>query len=163
GRNFSTESDDLVGLFINTLPLRVAVNDDDNVVEWLQSLRRQQAAVRPHEHVALAAVQSLSEMPRGLPLFETVVVYDHRTLDAQLQARGVKLCARRFEYTGQTNFPLSVIAYGDDEMLLRLEYSRERLADSTVERLLGHLFTLLTHLASGTARRVRDLQMLTAS
>ena len=124
----------MVGLFINTLPMRVRVDADTAVVPWLKALRAQQIALRPYDQVPLATVQGWSAVTRGKPLFESVVVYDHRSLDGRLSEEGWK--ARRFEYTGQTNFPLALIAYGDDEMLLRLEYSRRRFSDDAASRML---------------------------
>ncbi len=152
------ESAGMVGLFINTLPMRVNVDGDAAIGPWLRSLRAQQRAVRPFEHTPLAAVQAWSEVPRGLPLFESVIVYDHHTLDAQLRGEGWP--GRHFEYVGRTNFPLTLVAYGDDEMLLRLEYSRSRFDDAAVARMLDHLAVLLEGLASGRAEHVRDLELL---
>ena len=119
------EADGIVGLFINTLPMRVGVDDNAQIVPWLRSLRSQQIALRPYEHTPLAAVQAWSGVARGTPLFESLVVYDHQTIDARMQMPG-----RHFGYIGQTNFPLALVAYGGDEMLLRLEYSTERFSDA---------------------------------
>ncbi|HET6546397.1 MAG TPA: amino acid adenylation domain-containing protein [Rhodanobacteraceae bacterium] len=160
GRNTGfQDADNMVGLFINTLPLRASVDEDAAIVPWLQSLRAQQVALRPYEHTPLANVQAWSAVARGAPLFESVIVYDHLGLDAQLQ--GESWSGRQFEYVGQTNFPLTVIGYGDDEMLLRLEYSRRRFSDAAAGRMLNHLIVLLTGLADGRAERIRDLDLLT--
>ncbi len=142
----------IVGLFINTLPMRVEVDDDAEIVAWLRALRAQQIALRPYEHTPLAAVQAWSGVAPGTPLFESVVVYDHQSLDTRLQMPG-----RHFDYTGQTNFPLALMAYGDDEMLLRLEYSTQRFTDPVITRMLDHLTNLLTRLADPDATHVRDL------
>jgi hypothetical protein len=153
----SVDADVRIGLFINTLPMRVDVDDNAEIVPWLRSLRSQQIALRPYEHTPLAAVQACSAVARGTPLFESMVVYDHKTLDALLQMPG-----RHFEYIGQTNFPLALLAYGDDEMLLRLEYSTERFSDAAIARMLAHLVNLLARLASGDATYVRDLDPVSA-
>ncbi|MDN5863891.1 MAG: amino acid adenylation domain-containing protein [Gammaproteobacteria bacterium] len=153
------DAENMVGLFINTLPVRVTVTSDALVTQWLQSLRAQQIALRPYEHAPLTAVQAWSDVARGMPLFESVVVYDHCSLDVQMESEHAS--GRHFEYLGQTNFPLALIAYGDDEMLLRLEYARRRFSDTAVERMLEHLVMLLAGLAGGRAERIRDLDLLT--
>ena len=152
----------LVGLFINTLPIRVNVDGDLDVVAWLRALREQQLRMRPFEHAPLVKVQSWSSVARGKPLFESLVVYDHDSLDSRLRALGGAWETRHFEYIGQTNYPLAVIAYGDDEMLVRLEYSRQRFSNDAVERMLGHLMALLEGLARGEAKQLKELTMLTA-
>ncbi len=151
------DADDMVGLFINTLPVRVDVDDDAETLPWLRSLRTQQVAVRGHEHTPLASVQAWSGVARGTPLFESAIVYDHQTLDGRMQ-----MPERHFEYMGQTNFPLVLIAYGDDEMLLRLEYSTDRFSAAAIERMLAHLVNLLRLLACGDTPFVRDLDPTSA-
>ena len=141
-----------VGLFINTLPVRIAVDDDAQIDEWLRTQRTQQTARRPFEHTPLAAVQAWSGVARGTPLFESMVVFDYLTLDSCLQLPG-----RHFEYIGQTNYPLALLVYGDEEMLLRLEYSAERFTEAAIERMFTHLVTVLTRLSGGDATYVREL------
>ncbi|MFO1217388.1 MAG: amino acid adenylation domain-containing protein [Burkholderiaceae bacterium] len=153
-------ADSQVGLFINTVPVRVKVDERLGVSEWLRSLRDQQLQMRPFEHAPLVKIQSWSSVERGKPLFESIVVYDHESLDARLRVGGGSWQRRKFEYIGQTNYPLALIAYGDDEMLVRLEYSRERFTDTTVERMLGHLTTALEGLASGQAEQLRQVTLL---
>ncbi|HEY6985620.1 MAG TPA: condensation domain-containing protein, partial [Rhodanobacteraceae bacterium] len=151
------DADDMVGLFINTLPMRIRVDGNTAIAPWLRSLRAQQIALRAYEHTPLSAVQGWSSVARGTPLFESALVYDHETLDARMRGRE---SGRRFEYVGQTNFPLTLIAYGDDEVLLRIEYSRRRFGDAGIEHMLEHLTTLLAGLAEGGAERIGDLALV---
>jgi amino acid adenylation domain-containing protein len=146
-----------VGLFINTLPMRVEVDDDAETARWLAALRAQQTALRPYQHTSLAAVHGWSGVARPAPLFESIVIYDHHSIDALLRMPG-----RHFDYIGQTAFPLALRAYGDDEMLVRLEYSTARFSDAAIARMLGHLVNLLERLAGGAATHVRDLDPVTA-
>lgn len=151
------EADVMIGLFINTLPVRVNVDDDAEIVAWLHSLRSEQIARRPYEHTPLAAVQTWSGVGRGTPVFESMVVFDYLSLDACLQLPG-----RHFEYIGQTNFPLALLVYGDDEMLMRLEYSAERFSEDATARMFAHLVTVLERLSDGDATHVRDLDPVSA-
>ena len=66
-------------------------------------------------------------MSRGArPLFETILVYDDRTLDTTLRTLDPDGSRLSFAYQGQTNYPVTLLAYGDDEILLRLEHDRRR-------------------------------------
>ncbi|WP_023986327.1 non-ribosomal peptide synthetase [Mycolicibacterium neoaurum] len=152
------DADRITGLFINTLPMRVGVDGDAEIGPWLRALRAQQSALRPYEQTPLGTVQACSGVARGAPLFESVIVYDHHTLDMQLQMPG-----RHFEYRGQTNFPLALMAYGDDgsgAMLLRLDYSTKRFAAPAVTRMLGHLVHLLAQFADGEPKFLGQLDPL---
>src|SRR6267143_3266902 len=161
----STVSDahGMVGLFINTLPMRVRIDPETEVVPWLQQLRARQVELRDYEHSPLVKVQGWSDVPRGTPLFESVLVFDDNTLDARLRSLGGAWSERRFQQRGQTNFPLSLAAYGDPELLLQLEYSRRRFDDDVVARMLDHLRTLLEGMAVHPQARLKDLRLLTES
>src|SRR5262249_54081658 len=104
-RSAFPDADGMVGLFINTLPMRVEVTPEKTLGDLLAEVRARQSEVRPHEHTPLVKVQGWSEVPRGRPLFETIVVYENRTLDATLRGSLDAGPARvGFTYRGQTNF-----------------------------------------------------------
>jgi natural product biosynthesis luciferase-like monooxygenase protein len=154
-------AEDMVGLLINTLPLRVRIDPEAELVPWLQQLRAQQVALREYEHTPLVNVQSWSEVPRGMPLFESILVFDNQTLAEQLRALGGAWSGRRFQYLYQTNYPLTVFAYADRELLLQIEYSRRRFDDDVVARMLRHLQMLLEGMAAQPRARLKDLPLLT--
>src|SRR5262249_13528512 len=62
--------EDMVGLFINTVPVRVQVKDEAEVESWLMQLQEQQLEQYPYDYSSLVQVQGWSEVPRDHPLFE---------------------------------------------------------------------------------------------
>jgi amino acid adenylation domain-containing protein len=154
---------DIWGLIINTLPVRVHVDPGAELVPWLQRLRAQQTEQRDHEHAPLVSVQGWSEVPRGSPLFESLLVFDSQTLDAQLRAAGGTWSQRSFSVLGQTNYPLTVAAYAGEQLLLQIEYSRRLFADDAVARMSAHLQALLEGMAADAGGRLGDLPLLPAA
>ena len=67
--------EEMVGLFINTLPVRVQVEDEARADAWLRGLQEQQAQMRQYEYTPLVEVQRWSEVEHGTPLFENYVVF----------------------------------------------------------------------------------------
>ncbi len=67
----------MVGLFINTLPVRVRLSADSGVVSWLQALQLRQARARDYGYSSLAQIRRWSEVKGGRPLFETIVVFEN--------------------------------------------------------------------------------------
>ncbi|MBZ5536432.1 MAG: amino acid adenylation domain-containing protein [Acidobacteriia bacterium] len=154
-------AESMVGIFINTLPVRVQVTSDLMLIPFLKGLRTQQVGLREYEHTPLHLVQGWSGVPRGKPLFESIVVFENYLLNTALRAGGGQWLHREFRYIGHTNFPVTVIGYSDAELLLRIEYDRRRFDDSTVERMLGHLKTLLVHMAASPNQKLAEVKMLT--
>ena len=155
-------ADDMIGLFINTLPFRTNVAPDAIVFDWLLGLRNEQIALREHEHTPLVRVQTWSDVPPGTPLFESLVVFENYLLDSALRRQGGAWENRRFAYHGQTNYPVTLVCYADTEMLLHLAYDRALLDDAIARQMLTHLTRLLQALADDGRQRLGDVQMLSA-
>ena len=80
------DADAIVGLFINTVPVRVRTVAGTPVGDWLRVLRQQHLEVRPFEHTALTDIQRWTGFGAGNPLFESIVVFDRTTLDGWMHA-----------------------------------------------------------------------------
>jgi hypothetical protein len=98
-----------VGLFINTLPVLVRLSPEEPLIPWLQKLRAQWRAARQYEHTPLVDIQAWSEVPSRTPLFESVVVFEHQSLqDALREEGGERWAEREFGLIQTTNYPLTV-------------------------------------------------------
>ncbi|MBC5800007.1 MAG: amino acid adenylation domain-containing protein [Candidatus Eremiobacteraeota bacterium] len=156
-------ADDIVGLFINTLPLRTSVHEDEPLSMWLRRLRAGWTAMRRWEQTPLSRVQGWSDVVGEHALFESIVVFENRSLQTTLRAQGGAWERRGFRLYEQTNYPLTLAVYGDDELQLKVQYDGTRFDDASMERVLGHFATVLHAIASGgVEQRVGDLAWLTA-
>jgi len=158
-----SESASMVGLFINTLPLRVEVDPRQPLLEWLKQLRQQQIIFRDYEHTPLARIQEWSEAPRGKSLFETVLVFENYELNDQASRLDDHWQGRHFELLEQTHYPLTLAAYSGSRLLLKLGYDERRFDSTSIQAMLGHLATLLEGMATDPQGRVGQLSMLSAA
>jgi amino acid adenylation domain-containing protein len=151
----------MVGLLINTLPMRVRVNPKAALIPWLKELRSQSIAMRERVHTPLSKVQSWSNVPPGRPLFESILVFDNVELDSLLRAQAGSWSTRHFRLFQQTNYPLTLAVYGGVQLVLKIGFDRGRFDEPTVFRMLGHLRTLLEAMAGGPMSILEDLPILT--
>jgi amino acid adenylation domain-containing protein len=156
-------ADSMIGLLINTLPLRVRVPGEMPLLQWLKELRTQWIALREYEHTPLVKIQGWSDIPAGQPLFESLLVFENYQLNSKLQEQGGKWENREFRLLERTNFPLTVAGYLESELLLEIEYDRHRFDDATIARMLGHIHTLLEGMIANPESRLKDLPLLTAA
>jgi natural product biosynthesis luciferase-like monooxygenase protein len=154
------DADRMVGTFINTVPFRVAVDEDAALLPWLCGLREVQRGIAPHEHAALADIQRWCQLPVGTDLFATLLVFDHASLQTQLRSCGVAGPARSFELHERTPYPLALYAYGDRELALEIVWERSRFDATASDRMLGHLSCLLTEFAHDPHRPLHAIPML---
>ena len=156
-------ADEMLGLFIDTLPMRVDVRGEKPVGEWLRDVRAAFSALREHEHTPLARVHACSAVPAGQPLFDSLVMFESYELDASLRAQGGAWTRRGFRLHEQNGFGLTLAAYAGDELLLRLEFDRTRFEDDVVARMLAHVATALEGIAADPSVMVNDLSILPAA
>ncbi|HZF08986.1 MAG TPA: amino acid adenylation domain-containing protein, partial [Thermoanaerobaculia bacterium] len=160
----------MVGLFINTLPVRLRLGEvapGPRLSAWLRDLQSEQLELRQHEHSPLVKVQSWSEIPRGRPLFETILAFENYPVDESIRRAGggeggleiVEVVA-----TEQPHYPLSLSVMPGEVLRLTLDYARGRFDASSASRMLGHLETVLggmaRSLAEGGGTVLRELPLL---
>jgi amino acid adenylation domain-containing protein len=153
-------SDQMVGLLINTLPVRVTVDPDQPLAAWLRALREAQHPLRQHEHTPLVRILGWSDVRAGTPLFDTIVVFDRARLDNTMRRRKGNWKTRRFEWAGQTNFAVTLLGWEESELLLRLEHYRQVLDEAAARRMMGHLCRLLEAMPESADRPVGTLSLL---
>lgn len=155
-------ADSIVGIFINTVPLRVSVPPDQPLAAWLKELRDQEFAVRQHEHTPLINIQKWSDIQGRKTLFDSLVMFDHALLGTMMRQPAGAGLFRDFEVKENVSYPLLLQAYGEDRLSLKIQYADAIYDDATVTRMLGHLQTLLAGMVTGAGMPIGDLPMLTA-
>ena len=153
-------ADEMIGLFINTLPVRARVGGDENVLPWLKSLQEGQAQASQYVHSPLAAVQSWSDVPRGVPLFESILVFENYPVDESLAQASGSLAIAGARNTESTDYPLTLVVTPGEEVSVRLLYDRRRFDRATATRMLAHFRRLLEGLAADAGRSLSQLPLL---
>ncbi|HTG36439.1 MAG TPA: non-ribosomal peptide synthase/polyketide synthase [Thermoanaerobaculia bacterium] len=141
--------DTMLGCFINTLPVRVRVPGGAPVRAWLQSMQAEQLEMRRYEQSPLVQVLGWSDVPRPTPLFESIFVFEGFTDTAREGA---------FQRTG---YPLTLVAGPDREIVLRIDYELERFEPAVIERLLGHMRSVLPAFLANPEQRLDAIDILT--
>ncbi|MEU3539964.1 non-ribosomal peptide synthetase [Streptomyces paromomycinus] len=156
-------AESVIGLFINTLPVRVRVDEDAPLAAWLRRVQDEQAEARAHEQVSLAEVQGWAPERSGTGLFDSVIAFENYPVDfGPADHYGLRLSAIKASNT--SNYPLNAIVQTtEDGLSVLLRYDSALFDAGTVERLRGHLRTLLEETAADPDRRVGELPMLTAA
>ncbi|MGW4109866.1 amino acid adenylation domain-containing protein [Actinosynnema sp. NPDC004786] len=152
--------DEITGIFINTLPVRVRVDGAAPVADWLRALQDAQAESRRFEHVPLTDVQAWSAVERGTALFDSVVVFENYPADlAALSGHG-GMGLRELSAVETTSFPLSATVYPHERLGVLLGYEPAMFDEATVERLGRRLRALLVGLVADPDRPVADVPWL---
>lgn len=158
-----TGVESMVGLFINTLPLRVRVPPSLTVLSWLQELQAQQSELQQFEYSSLIDIQGWSDVPRGVPLFESILVFENLPVGSNYQAANNTVEFRDDRGIGSTTgYPLTVlVSPGSRKVSVQIVYDTGRYGDEAIQSLLVHFQTLFENLPAGADTLVSRLPLLT--
>jgi natural product biosynthesis luciferase-like monooxygenase protein/amino acid adenylation domain-containing protein len=150
----------MVGLMINTLPVRIRVDGSMTATNWLKEIRRQQLVARAYENTPLIKTLEWSGVADGR-LFETIVNFQDPAWHDTLQAQKDGWSNRKFSIRNQPGYPLWVDSYAGNKLVLKIGFDASRFEQETIARMVSHLATLLESIATHPEKSVRDLAMLT--
>ncbi|SCK31434.1 non-ribosomal peptide synthase domain TIGR01720/amino acid adenylation domain-containing protein [Streptomyces sp. WMMB 714] len=139
-------SAEMVGLFINTVPVRVRIRPGDSLAANLRRLQETQARLTGHQYVGLPAIQRAVRQPE---LFDTLLVFENYPLEAgalALESAGLRL--HGLDVRDATHYPLSLVVIPGERLRLRVEYHPGRCAPEIAAELAPRVRRLLHAMAA---------------
>ena len=155
GRTSHPNAESAVGMFINTLPMRVRTNGAMTVLELLQAIQGQLVDVAEREHSSLQQIQKSSEVSG--PLFDSVLVFENHPTASTINGCDIEIQAVR--HFGQSNFPLAIIVVPGNRIRFIIIRETTRYSALLVESLFRSLEFLLTQIVSDPANRLDQLAL----
>ncbi|MEV5652947.1 amino acid adenylation domain-containing protein [Nocardia sp. NPDC052254] len=150
----------MVGLFINTLPVRVHLDDRNTVSQMLTTLQREQATLLEHHYVGLTDIQRVSGPAvafDSLVVFESYPV-DSESIEAVTSIDGMSVTG--VDFVGATHYPMTLWVTANATIGLNLEYLTSRFSAEDVRMLADRLVRVLTALLDDSERPVGAIGIL---
>jgi len=149
----------MIGLFINTIPVRARLRSDEPVVQALVRLQAEQSRLLDHQHLGLAAIQRLAGLGE---LFDTLVVFENYPVDAGSLWKTHALEVSRFSIRDAAHYPLTLVITPGSRLRVRLDYRADLFDRATIEVTVGRLVRLLEEMVANPERPVGRIDVLTA-
>lgn len=153
-------ADAVVGLFLNTVPVRANLPPEAPFVAALQELRAEWRSLRAYEHTQLTRIKEASGFAPSAPLFDSLLAFENQSFQTALSAASARWKVRQWHLFEQTNFPLTFCAFGDPEMLLKLAFDRRRFTHETAQRMLRHARQVFEGIAANPEQKIGELTLL---
>ncbi|WP_165975758.1 non-ribosomal peptide synthetase [Actinomadura rubrisoli] len=152
--------EDTIGLFLNTVPVRVRPRPDEPAAAFLARLQAEQAALLPHHHVGLADIQRAAGMPQ---LFDTLQVVRNTPVDMTARDRlADHFGIDEVDTLDATHFPLSFTTNTGRELSFEWKYRKDVFDRAEVEALSERLVGLLEQIVAAPDTPLAELEVLTA-
>ncbi|MFD6859888.1 non-ribosomal peptide synthase/polyketide synthase [Rhodococcus sp. NPDC060090] len=153
----------MVGLFINTVPVRITVHPGDTVGALVDRVQAEQAALLDHHHLDL---NTLDRHVGGAVRFDTLTVFESYPVDAAGMSEDTDIAGMRITgITGRdaAHYPLSIVAHADTVMHLRMKYLPEVFDSGEVAVIADRIIAALTILTGDPGALLAQRPVLTAA
>lgn len=149
----------VVGVLINTVPVRLSVDEENSFLGLLQALRDQHLRMREFENLPLSEILLGNRMITNAALFETIVVIEERTLDAALAREGCALW-KGIRRSSPGHYSLALAGFLKPELSLEIAYDRFAFSDDVAHGIARQFEAVLETLTATPSARLRDLLLL---
>jgi len=159
-----TEIEALIGFFVNTLALRVVLDDDPSVAQLLDQVKSTTLSAYAHQDLPFEQVVEAVKPPRSMshsPVFQVMLALNNTPKGDALTLPGLCLSpVTRPSTTTQFDLTLSLTEV-DDVIVGSLDYASDLFDAATIERWAGHLQILLNGMVADDQQRISRLPILT--
>jgi iturin family lipopeptide synthetase B len=150
----------MVGLLMNTVPVRIVYNETTGVKELLQEIQDHAISGEPYHHYPLPDIQSLSEL--GRELMDHIMVFENLPVEEPVTGNE-PFTMSYVDYTVQTNYDLNVIIMPSAEYKIQFDYNANRYEEDIITDLIGYFKNILLSIAGNSVALVKDISLYSAS
>lgn len=138
----------MIGLFINTLPVRARIESSEVLTHFFSRMRDEQLARDEYAYTPLVDIHACTDVPKRHALFDSIVIFENYPVDSALDAQAQALRIDEVEVHEQTGFPLTLTAAPGERIPLKLAWETSRFETEDATHLLQHLTNLLKNLVT---------------
>lgn len=150
----------VIGMFTNTVPVRVRCEPARSFESMLQAIQDAQARTLEHRHVGLGDIQRATGLSA---LFDTIVIFESFPVDRaalSTASASAELAVTGIRPFAPTHYPLTVLAAADPLLSLTLQYHPDALDPSTVEEIADRFARVLRQFAADPRTRTAAIAVL---
>ncbi|MEM8908424.1 MAG: condensation domain-containing protein, partial [Bacteroidota bacterium] len=151
---------DKVGLYINTLPLRVMLEDEQTIVEWLSAIQEGHTAARTYQYTGLNEIQHWMNFKGDL--FDSILVFDNYPIE-KLALEERTLAIKEIDLKASNNFLLSIDVAVGETLNLKFNYYEDLLAAHYVEMISDHFYHVLQQIVNGQTKTLAGIRLLSTT
>ncbi|SEE15321.1 AMP-binding enzyme C-terminal domain-containing protein [Tenacibaculum sp. MAR_2010_89] len=153
-------SEDRIGLYINTLPLYAKLEEGALVLDWLKSLQLGHMKSREHQYTNLADIQRFSGIQGDL--FNSILVFENYPISEALKEEDSILDIGNIMVQEQTNYPLTIdVNLGGKELNIQFSYNVALFDASTIMMIQNHFNTVLHQIIENQDKKISEVSILT--
>nr|WP_163737384.1 non-ribosomal peptide synthase/polyketide synthase [Mycobacterium gallinarum] len=152
-------AESMVGLLINTVPVRARFSPTTTTADLLDQLRTFNGHTLDHQHLALTEIHHTTGHDL---LFDTLFVFENYPVNTGAMAASDDLAIVEFNTSESTHYPVTLQALSGAELGLRIEFDTDVFDEAGIEALAARLQRALVAMAAEPTRRLSSMDVLDA-
>jgi len=148
-----------VGMFVNSLPMRINCNSDITLYDWVQKIQQDQMELVQHENSSLIDIQKSSEMPSNVPMFDSLMVFQNVPKLTISEEFPLEIRDRTVHENSPT--PMTIEVFPGNALEIQVMFIEEMFAENAVEQIISHFTNLISSITSlETTATVSEIGMM---
>lgn len=155
--------EEMVGLFINTIPVRIMANGEQSFKEIAIAVQQNAIMANQYDYMSLAEIQSESELRQNL--IDHIMIFENYPVEKEVQGATLNssigfeiMEIKAFE---QTNYDFNIIIIPGKELTVRFVYNEEVYTGENVNKIKEHLKRVAESIVENSEVKIRDIEILT--
>lgn len=145
--------EEIVGLFINTLPLRIKLDLEKSLDIWLKELQVDNLEILSYQHNSIGQIYQWSDFPSSLPLYESILVFENHPDSSDSFEK-----LESIDFQGAyTKYPLCIMVFPRKSLLFNIVYNSKQFDQENVKLILDHFLILLKSLSNNWGQTLASL------
>ncbi|WP_329415164.1 amino acid adenylation domain-containing protein [Nocardia vinacea] len=149
----------MIGLFVNTVPVRVRLDHRESLAQLLRRIQTEQAALLDHHHLGLARIQQVAGVGA---MFDTVTVFESYPVDRAGLSEDIDIAGMHIlGIVGRdaAHYPLGLVVHHDTRLHLTFEYLPELFTRQQIDALADRVLRVLDTVAAHIDLPLTELQL----
>lgn len=150
----------MMGLFINSVPVRIGISNTDNLGKWLGEIQSKQLERDVFSYTSLMKIREYCGMNGDLPLFESLIIFENYPLDKTVE-EGIKgLTIESVKFSEQTHYQITLMVVPDEKLNFKISYDPSLFEKKTIEGFLRYLVCILNSFPAGVKQTLSDISLI---
>lgn len=151
----------MVGLFINTIPLRITFNENDTILDFIRNIREDCNKIMEYDYMPIVDIKAATEIKSKENLFDSIMVVESYPLDKELKNRTGTLSIDKYDMEEMSNYDLTFVVEVFDNVAFNFNYNSKIVNTESLNRVMNYLCSLCISMIRNPYARVKDLKLLT--
>jgi acyl transferase domain-containing protein/NAD(P)-dependent dehydrogenase (short-subunit alcohol dehydrogenase family)/aryl carrier-like protein len=157
--------ENIIGLFINTIPIRIRSTREQTFRQLLHILHQDSARAKSFEYLPL--VELLENSPQKQSTIDHIVAFQNFPFEDRLKQAGssdnLQILVKSREEYAHTNYNFNIIAIPGEQFSINFKYNSRVFKENTIRELATHLKNIINTILENQDIKIKEIQLLSPS